>query len=49
MHHHNTLDETRAQALFWANKAKAALAVVPEHGLKRMLIDLSDYVVARIN
>jgi octaprenyl-diphosphate synthase len=49
MHRHNTLDETRTQALFWANKAKAALAVIPEHELKRMLIDLSDYVVARIN
>ena len=49
MRRHNTLDETRTQALFWANKAKAALAVIPEHELKRMLIDLSDYVVARIN
>ena len=49
MHHHSTLDETRAQALFWANKAKAALAIIPEHQLKNMLIDLSDYVVARIN
>jgi octaprenyl-diphosphate synthase len=49
MHRHNTLYETRVQALFWANKAKAALAIVPEHELKKMLIDLSDYVVARIN
>ncbi len=49
MHRHNTLYETRVQALFWASKAKAALAIVPEHELKKMLIDLSDYVVARIN
>ena len=49
MRYHNTLNETRVQAIFWANKAKAALAIMPEHELKRMLIDLSDYVVARIN
>jgi len=48
MHRHNTLEETSAQALFWANKAKTALAVIPEHELKRMLIDLLDYMVARI-
>ena len=48
MHRHNTLEETSAQALFWANKAKTALAVIPEHELKSMLIDLLDYMVARI-
>ena len=49
MRRHSTLEETRTQALFWANKAKAALDIIPEHQLKKMLIDLSDYVVARID
>ena len=49
MHRHHALEETRRQALFWADKAKAALDIMPKHGLKKMLIDLSDYVVARID
>ena len=49
MHRHHALEETRRQALFWADKAKVALDIMPEHELKEMLIDLSDYVVARIN
>ena len=49
MHRHHALEETRKQALFWADKAKTALDIMPEHDLKKMLIDLSDYVVARIN
>jgi len=49
MHRHHALEETRRQALFWADKAKAALDIIPEHQLKKMLIDLSDYVVARID
>ena len=32
-----------------AEKAKAALAPLPDHELKDMLIDLADYVVARIS
>ena len=48
MDNHGTLEETRTKALFWANKAKAALNIMPEHQLKKMLTDLSDYVVARI-
>ena len=49
MHAHNTLQNTRTQALYWAGKAKESLDVMPDHALKTMLIDLSDYVVARLN
>ena len=45
---HGSMDSTRDTAIAWADKAKAALAVVPDHALKAMLSDLSDYVVARI-
>jgi len=42
------MDSTRDDAIAWANKAKAALKVIPDHPLKTMLCDLADYVVARI-
>jgi len=45
---HGTIDSTRDTAIAWADKAKASLAPVPNHPLKTMLIDLADYVVARI-
>ena len=32
-----------------AEKAKAALAHLPDHAIRTMLIDLADYVVERIN
>ncbi len=46
---HDTLSQTRQDALAWAEKAKSALAAMPEHSLRTMLIDLADYVVARIS
>ena len=49
LHKHGTLAQTRADALIWANKAKAALTPLPEHEIKVMLIDLADYVVERIS
>lgn len=45
---HGTLSETRAEALGWAAKARAALAGLPAHPLREMLDDLADYVVARL-
>ncbi len=45
---HGTLASTRADALAWAEKAKAALTVLPAHDLRNMLADLADYVVARL-
>ncbi len=49
LHKHGTLIETQADALAWAEKAKAALAILPEHDVKVMLSDLADYVVSRIS
>jgi octaprenyl-diphosphate synthase len=45
---HGAIDETRDEALDWAATAKRALAPLPEHPIKDMLVDLADYVVARI-
>ncbi len=45
---HDTLASTRDTALEWADRAKASLADLPDHDLKTMLVDLADYVVARI-
>jgi len=45
---HQTMESTRQDALAWAGKAKSALDAVPDHALKQMLVDLADYVVARI-
>ena len=49
LHRHGTLDATRLDAIAWAEKAKTALAALPAHDLRDMLIDLADYVVERIN
>ena len=45
---HGTLEATRAEAFAWSEKAKAALAPLPESEIKDILGDLSDYVVARL-
>jgi len=45
---HGTLDATKAEALAWMDKAKTALAPMPDHPIKPMLLDLADYVVARV-
>ena len=46
---HSALDDTRAEALEYVDQAKAAMANLPEHPIREMLIYLADYVVARIN
>lgn len=45
---HGTLETTRDEALAWMDLAKNALAPLPEHPIKVMLLDLADYVVARV-
>jgi octaprenyl-diphosphate synthase len=45
---HGTLDETRLEALDWAQKAKTALINLPESDIREMLSDIADYVVARL-
>jgi octaprenyl-diphosphate synthase len=49
MARHGAMEAARSDALAWAAKAKAALTALPEHELRDMLSDLTDYVVARIN
>ena len=46
---HGTLKATQVDAIAWADKAKSALAALPAHEVKDMLIDLADYVVSRIS
>ena len=46
---HGTMEATRADALAWSEKAKTAMRRLPEHDLRETLIDLADYVVARIS
>jgi octaprenyl-diphosphate synthase len=45
---HGTMESTRLDAIAWADKAKSSLGTLPDHPLRTMLIDLADYVVARI-
>ncbi|MCW8842852.1 MAG: polyprenyl synthetase family protein [Rhodobacteraceae bacterium] len=45
---HDALTQTRGDALAWAEKAKTAIATLPEHPIRQMLIELADYVVARV-
>ncbi|MFT5742091.1 MAG: octaprenyl-diphosphate synthase [Paracoccaceae bacterium] len=46
---HSTLETTRLEALSWAAQAKDALTPLPDHPIKVMLLDLADYVVARVS
>jgi octaprenyl-diphosphate synthase len=46
---HGALAATRADALGWSARAKEALAPLPEGEIKALLVDLADYVVARIS
>lgn len=45
---HRALEATKAEAIAWADKARAALAALPDHPLRAMLDDLADFVVARV-
>lgn len=48
MQKHGAMAAARADALGWSDRARAALAVLPDHPLRQMLDDLADYVVARL-
>lgn len=48
MSKHNALADTREDALFWADKAKASARTLPESEIRNLLISLADYVVARV-
>ncbi|MDO5705004.1 MAG: polyprenyl synthetase family protein [Paracoccus sp. (in: a-proteobacteria)] len=45
---HGALESARKDALAWAARARAALAPLPASGIRDMLGDLADYVVARV-
>ena len=49
MTQHGTLAATREEALQWAETAKTALTDLPDHEIRTLLIELADYVVARIS
>jgi octaprenyl-diphosphate synthase len=46
---HGALEEARQDALNWSAGAKSALSELPDGALRAMLLDLADYVVARLN
>ena len=46
---HSALEATRQEALQWSEKAKTALAPLPDHPVRQMLGDLADYVVERVS
>ncbi len=46
---HGALEAARREALDWAAGAKTSLTKLPDGPLRDMLLDLADYVVARIN
>ena len=48
MARHGAMQAARSDALAWTAKAVAALDALPDHPLRAMLVDLADYVVARI-
>ena len=48
MRRHGSFEATRADAEGWADRARAALAVLPGNDLRAMLDDLAGYVVARL-
>ncbi len=49
MEKHGAMEAARQDALDWANRARSALDVMPDHALRQILQDLADYVVERIS
>jgi len=45
---HDVLEETRLEALAWAETAKKALNKLPDHELRGLLADVADFVVSRV-
>lgn len=46
---HGAMDDARAEALAWAGRARQALDNLPVHPLRDMLLELAEYVVARVS
>ncbi len=49
LHRRGAMAAARNDALDWAGRARAALSGLPETELRGILVDLADYVVARLN
>lgn len=49
LHKYDTLKDTRVEALNYSQKAKSALEILPKDPIRDMLMDIADYVVARLN
>ncbi|SDG72378.1 polyprenyl synthetase family protein [Alloyangia pacifica] len=45
---HGALEATREDALGWSEKAKASMAQLPQSELRDVMIELADFVVARL-
>ncbi|MDB2551807.1 polyprenyl synthetase family protein [Paracoccus sp. (in: a-proteobacteria)] len=45
---HGSMRAARADAMDWAERAKSALAELPDHPVRDMLSDLADFVVSRV-
>ncbi|RMC34464.1 polyprenyl synthetase family protein [Paracoccus alkanivorans] len=45
---HNAMEAARADALRWAERARSALAPLPDNAIRGMLSDLADFVVSRV-
>ncbi|MEO3416501.1 polyprenyl synthetase family protein [Roseovarius sp. CAU 1744] len=46
---HDALGRTRQDALGWASQAKDSIIRLPDHPVRQMLLDLADFVVARVS
>jgi octaprenyl-diphosphate synthase len=46
---HGAMADARAEALAWAGRARQALDNLPVHPLRDMLLELAEYVVARVS
>jgi len=46
---HDARGQTKAEAIRWARRAKAALGALPDQPIRAILYDIADYVVARVS
>ncbi|MFD1157741.1 polyprenyl synthetase family protein [Roseovarius aestuarii] len=46
---HDALGRTRQDANVWADKAKSSLNRLADHPVRQMLLDLTDFVIARVS
>jgi octaprenyl-diphosphate synthase len=46
---HGAMADARAEALAWAGRARQSLDNLPVHPLREMLLELAEYVVARVS